>query len=66
MVAVVIVHVPADEESRLQVPVPVAAIVVLPPGSVAQATVLSGPALGFAVTTTAAVSRQAPPFHWKR
>ena len=39
-----------------QVPTPVAVIVAEPPGSRAQATVLSTPALGLAVTTIDAVS----------
>jgi hypothetical protein len=43
----------------VQLPEPVADIVVLPPGNeVTQSTFLSGPALGFAVTNTLAVSVQ--------
>jgi hypothetical protein len=39
-------------------PVPMAAIVDVPPGRIAQVTVLSGPALGLAVMITATVSLQ--------
>ena len=58
LVAVVISAVPGLPAIAVHVPVPVADIVAVPPGSKAQLTVLSGPALGFAVTTMEAVSVQ--------
>jgi hypothetical protein len=60
LVAVVIVAVPglAGEAMAVHVPVPVPAIVAVPPGRVAQLTTWSGPALGLAVTTMDAVSVQ--------
>ena len=60
LAGVVIVAVPGLPVCAVHVPVPVPAIVAEPPGSVAQLTVLSGPALGLAVTTTAAVSEHEP------
>ena len=56
LVAVVIVAVPGLPDCAVHVPVPVADMVAEPPGSTAQLTVLSAPALGLAVTTTEAVS----------
>jgi hypothetical protein len=58
LVGVVMVAVPglAGEPIGVHVPVPVPAMVAVPPGIVAQLTVWSGPALGLAVTTIAAVS----------
>ena len=53
---VVIVAVPGFPACALQVPLPLAAIVALPPGNTAQLTLLSIPASGFAVTVTLAVS----------
>jgi hypothetical protein len=52
----VIVDVPGFVARAVHVPVPVAAIVADPPGRIIQLTVWSGPALGLAVTVTAAVS----------
>ncbi len=54
----VVIVLPALPVAAVHVPVPVAAIVAVPPGSTAQLTVWSGPALGFAVTVTVAVSEQ--------
>ena len=65
-VVLVMVAVPDADDSSVHVPVPVPDRVVEPPGSVAQDTVLSAPALTPAVTTTRAVSRQAPLPHEKR
>jgi hypothetical protein len=56
LVAVVMVAVPGLPVCADHVPTPVPPIVALPPGRTAQVTVLSTPALGFAVTTTEAVS----------
>ena len=53
---VVIVDVPGFPACADHVPLPVADIVVVPPGSIAQLTVLSVPASGFAVTVIFAVS----------
>lgn len=55
-----IVAVPGAGVIRLQMPVPVAAIVVLPPGSTTQETVWSAPALALPDTTTSAVSTHTP------
>ena len=52
----VMVAVPGLLDSAVHAPVPVAAMVAVPPGRVAQVTVWSGPALGLAVTVTRAVS----------
>ena len=60
LVVDVMVEVPGLPAIAVHVPAPVAAIAVLPPGSNAHVTVWSGPALGLAVTTTAAVSVQPP------
>ena len=57
---VVMVEVPGLPANAVHVPVPVAAIVAEPPGRIAQFTVWSGPAFGFAVTMTLAVSVQPP------
>ena len=57
-VGVVIDAVPGFPACADQVPLPVAAIVADPPGSIAHTTVLSNPALGFAVTVTLVVSVQ--------
>jgi hypothetical protein len=56
LVAVVMVAVPGLPVCALHVPVPTPDIVTDPPGSTTQDNELSAPALGFAVTTTAAVS----------
>ena len=58
LVGVVIVAVPGLPAIAVQVPAPVPAIVAVPPGKITQVTVRSGPALGLAVTTMAAVSAQ--------
>ncbi len=60
LLGAVMVAVPglAGEAIAVQVPVPVAVIVAVPPGSTAQVTVWSVPALGLAVTTIDAVSVQ--------
>ena len=60
LAALVMVAVPGLPAIAVHVPAPVAAMAVLPPGSNAHVTVWSGPALGLAVTTTAAVSVQPP------
>ena len=57
-VGLMIVAVPGPGVIWLHVPIPVAAIVALPPGSNAQFTVWSVPALGLAVTVTIIVSEQ--------
>jgi hypothetical protein len=54
----VILAVPGLPVIAVHVPVLVAVIFTAPPGNVAQLTVLSEPAFGFAVTTTDAVSLQ--------
>jgi hypothetical protein len=60
LVGVVMVEVPglAGEPIAVQVPVPVPAMVAVPPGNTAQVTVWSGPAFGLAVTVISAVSVQ--------
>jgi hypothetical protein len=67
LLAGVIVAVPGlPLGTGVHVPVPTAAIVADPPGNVAtQLTVLSGPALGRAVTVTVATSVQVPTVHVK-
>ena len=57
---VLIVAVPGLFGDEVQVPLPAAAMVADPPGSIAQLTVWSGPALGLVLTVTAAVSVHAP------
>jgi uncharacterized membrane protein YjfL (UPF0719 family) len=61
LVGVVMIAVPGLPVCAVHDPVPAAAIVALPPGNIAHVIVWSGPALGFAVTTTDAVSEH-PPF----
>jgi hypothetical protein len=65
LVGVVMVAVPGLPAWADQVPAPTAAIVAVPPGSVVQVTVWAGPALGPAVTITAAVSVHDPFAHLK-
>jgi hypothetical protein len=60
--SVVMVAVPGFPACAVHVPIPVAAMVADPPGSIAQLTVWSGPAFAFEVTITAAVSVQPLPF----
>jgi hypothetical protein len=58
LVALTIVAVPGLPVIVAHVPIPVPAIVAMPPGSTTQLTVWFGPALGLAVTTIEAVSLQ--------
>ena len=60
LVGVVMVAVPGLPACAVHVPVPVAAIVAEPPGTVIQLTVLSGPALGRVDIVTRAVSVHEP------
>ena len=60
LAAVVITAVPGLPACAVHVPAPTAAIVTDPPGRILQVVVWSGPALGLAVTTTAAVSVHPP------
>jgi hypothetical protein len=62
---VVIVEVPGLFPASVHIPSPVAAIVAVPPGRIAQLTVWSGPASGSGVTVTEAVSEQLPVVHMK-
>jgi hypothetical protein len=55
-----IIAVPRFPTESVHVPAPTAAIVADPPGKIAHKTVLSGPALGLAVTVTVAVSLHTP------
>ena len=63
LVGVVMVAEPALLLSIVHVPVPVAAIVVVPPGSTAQFTFWSGPALELLVMMTSTVSKHDPEPH---
>jgi hypothetical protein len=58
LLAFAMLAVPGLPVIAVHVPVPVAAMAAVPPGSAAQLTAISAPAFGFAVTTTAAVSLQ--------
>ena len=58
LAGLVMLAVPGLPVCAVHVPVPVAAMVADPPGSIAQFTVWSAPALGLAVTVILAVSVQ--------
>jgi hypothetical protein len=60
LVGVVIVAMPGLLTTAVHVPVPVAAIVAVPPGRTTQLTVWSGPASGLVVTITSAESAHVP------
>jgi hypothetical protein len=59
-VGVVMIAVPGLPVWAVHIPIPVAAIVAVPPGSTVQATIWSGPASAPLLTVTIAVSLQAP------